>query len=81
MKKSVVLFVLLAGLCFSAFQCEELEPREIVDNNCIDESKINSVRFCYDVYQPVCGCDGKTYGNDCYAKVNGVLNFTEGECK
>ena len=27
---------------------------------------------CLDVYNPVCGCDGQTYSNACYAALNGV---------
>lgn len=27
---------------------------------------------CLDVYNPVCGCDGETYSNACYAALNGV---------
>lgn len=30
---------------------------------------------------PVCGCDGVTYGNGCYAtNYYGITSFTEGEC-
>lgn len=35
---------------------------------------------CIMIYKPVCGCDGKTYGNACVAACEGVKKWTEGEC-
>ncbi len=36
--------------------------------------------ICTDEYDPVCGCDNKTYSNRCHANAEGVSVLKQGEC-
>ena len=50
------------------------------EDDCIDQSKIQEDAGCIEVYEPVCGCDGETYGNACKASIHGVKTWEEGPC-
>ena len=64
MKKIILLFFFLPFLSFAQ------------NNDCIDSTAINPDCFCFEIYEPVLGCNGEIYSNDCYAQCDGVQYWT-----
>lgn len=48
---------------------------------CVDSLRIRYGAYCAPDFTPVCGCDGITYRNLCFADINGLINYNPGICE
>jgi hypothetical protein len=49
------------------------------DKNECTEVECNGA--CTLQYDPVCGCNGVTYSNSCFAECSGITDYDQGVCK
>lgn len=76
MKNLIQILFFILPLILLSMACDD----ETVSTDCIDESLIDPNISCITLWEPVCGCDNMTYGNDCVAGGAGVTSWTQGEC-
>ena len=78
--ESVIIAATILIMMFS-YKKTTCESNPLIFNgNCIDYLLIDYVA-CNEVYNPVCGCDGITYSNSCYAtSFGGLTSYVSGEC-
>jgi hypothetical protein len=69
--------------CESNDDCQNDEFCRKPQGVCGDQGGVCSPRpeLCTENFDPVCGCDGNTYSNECAASAAGVSVKAEGECE
>ena len=69
-------------ICRSNLDCPKSEFCQKVEGDCEGIGTCSKrPEGCFDLWDPVCGCDKKTHSNSCYAAMAGVNVLKPGECR
>ena len=66
----LLIFASILAVSASAKSCNKEDCTEKVKEDCV----------CTMQYDPVCGCNNKTYSNACTAQCHGITKYVKGEC-
>ncbi len=67
--------------CSANTQCPKKEYCSKAAGECKGKGSCKErPQICPDIFKPVCGCNGRTYSNECWAAAAGVNVKSEGAC-
>lgn len=72
---------LALGILLATSACRMEKTIARLADSCVDQTKVRPDAACAEIYQPVCGCDGRTYPNACIADNAGVTRHVFGPCE